>query len=140
MPVLLRWPALGKAMQSTGTQARCQPAIQITSGPLRTATLLAFAFTAALILISILYGPALHSPFVFDDNHLPFRVTSREEPLAVWLNGVRPVLMLTYWANYKLGGDDPVGYHAFNLLIHAANSLLTFLILFRLLTMAGWAG
>ena len=96
------------------------------------------ACAAALVIAASLYAPALHSPFIFDDNHLPFRVTARVESLRVWVAGVRPVLMLTYWVNYILAGDDPFGYHLVNVLIHAVNTGLTFLVLLRLLAMAGW--
>lgn len=93
---------------------------------------------AALALALVLYQPALHSPFIFDDNHLPYRTTSAVKPLTFWIAGVRPLLMATYWLNYRLGGDDTFGYHAFNLMIHAFNSGLVFLVLFRLLNLAGW--
>ncbi len=55
-----------------------------------------------------------------------------------WLTGVRPLLMFSYWVNYKLWGDEPLSYHLVNLLIHLINSGLVFLVLSRLLSMAGW--
>ena len=45
----------------------------------------------------------------------------------------RPVRTLTYAFNYWLGGLDPTGYHLFNLLLHALNSLLVYW-LFRAVT------
>lgn len=99
----------------------------------------AVAACAGLVAISIaLYSPALHSPFIFDDNHLPFRITERVESLRIWLAGVRPTLMFTYWVNFILSGDDPFGYHLVNVLIHAVNAGLTFLVLLRILAIAGW--
>ena len=50
----------------------------------------------------------------------------------VWISGVRPLLMFTYWANYQLS-HDPFGFHVVNVLIHIANSFLIFLIVRRLL-------
>ncbi len=40
----------------------------------------------------------------------------------------RPVTTLTYWLNYAVlgNGPHPAGYHAVNLLLHAANALLVF--------------
>src|SRR5690349_14905368 len=81
---------------------------QEASRPLSPAALFALAFISALIVITNLYGPAVHSPFVFDDTTLPFRTALREQPLSLWITGQRPVLMFTYWANYTLGGDNPV--------------------------------
>ncbi len=45
----------------------------------------------------------------------------------------RPVRTLTYALNYWAGGLDPAGYHLFNLLLHALNSILVYW-LFRAVT------
>ncbi len=45
----------------------------------------------------------------------------------------RPVRTLTYALNYWAGGLDPTGYHLFNLLLHALNSMLVYW-LFRAVT------
>ena len=45
----------------------------------------------------------------------------------------RPVRTLTYALNYWAGGLDPTGYHLFNLLLHALNSILVYW-LFRAVT------
>jgi protein O-mannosyl-transferase len=92
----------------------------------------------AVLLCYLLYAPAFHGPFVFDDASLPFNRTMRVEALPGWTSGVRPVLMASYWLNFRLGGDDPTSYHALNALIHAINTLLVFLVLRRLLLWAGW--
>jgi tetratricopeptide (TPR) repeat protein len=47
--------------------------------------------------------------------------------------------MFTYWLNYHLFVTDPFGYHVLNILIHAFNTALVFLILDKLLALAGWA-
>jgi Tfp pilus assembly protein PilF len=96
-------------------------------------------FGCALLLVWILYSPAIQAPFVFDDVGLPFHRTIREEPLSAWVTGVRPVLMASYWLNRTLWGDSPVSYHVVNLFIHALNTTLVFLVLRRLLTRAAWA-
>jgi protein O-mannosyl-transferase len=75
------------------------------------------------------YGPALNGPFIFDDRYLPFgNGTFPVDHFLAWLNGVRPVLMLSYWVNYRLSQFQPYSYHAFNVIFHAANSVLIFLI------------
>jgi tetratricopeptide (TPR) repeat protein len=92
---------------------------------------------SALIAAVILYQPALHGPFLFDDLALPFSLTLGDSPLSVWLSGVRPVLMFSYWLNYQVS-PSPFGYHVVNVMIHACNTALIFAILSRLLLLAGW--
>jgi protein O-mannosyl-transferase len=41
----------------------------------------------------------------------------------------RPIVILTYALNYALGGEDPAGYHLVNILLHAANAVLVWLLL-----------
>jgi len=43
-----------------------------------------------------------------------------------------PITALTYLLDFQLHGLDPAAYHLTNLLLHAANSLLLFWVLFRL--------
>jgi len=95
-------------------------------------------FLGAILVGSLLYSPALHGRFVFDDDTLPFRQGIRNGSLAAWVTGVRPVLMFTYWVNYNLSGENPYSYHFLNLFIHAANSFLVFLILIHVLALGGW--
>jgi Tfp pilus assembly protein PilF len=45
----------------------------------------------------------------------------------------RPLTVLSYALNYAAGGFDPLGYHLVNIVLHALNSLLVFLLLKRLL-------
>src|SRR5207244_12549912 len=96
------------------------------------------AMLGVAVVASILYAPAMHAPFFFDDAALPFRNGRQVEPLAAWVSGVRPFLMFTYWLNYILSGSDPYSYHALNLVIHAVNTGLVFQVLFQLLSLAGW--
>jgi hypothetical protein len=93
---------------------------------------------AALIVGASLYSSALHGRFIFDDDALPFRQGIRSASLRVWLAGVRPFLMFSYWLNYRISGSDPYSYHVFNLLIHAVNTGLVFVVLLRLLALAEW--
>ncbi len=99
------------------------------------AALLCFTIFAALVYI---YSPALGGSFVFDDLSLPFSQPARYAPLSAWMAGVRPVLMLSYWVNFRLWGTSPFSYHFVNLMIHAVNTGLVFLVLLRIVKMAGW--
>lgn len=92
----------------------------------------------ALVVGWILYSPAFDAPFVFDDSGLPFRRAISERPVSQWLSGVRPVLMFTYWVNRTFWGEAVESYRTLNLLIHSLNTGLIFLVLWRLLHLAGW--
>lgn len=94
---------------------------------------------AALIVALGLYSPALRGAFVFDDLSLPFALRTHDAALTVWLSGVRPVLMFSYWLNARIWGYGPLSFHAVNLVIHSLNTGMVFLVLHRLLTWAGWA-
>lgn len=83
------------------------------------------------------YAPAAHGPFVFDDDYLPFQLPGYDGTLMVWLRGVRPLLMFTYWLNFRAAGADTFSYHLMNVLFHIVASLLVWLILGRLLSKAG---
>jgi Flp pilus assembly protein TadD len=96
------------------------------------------AGVAALLIGFLLYSPALHAPFFFDDNALNFRLGERDEPITSALVSRRPILSTSYWFDYQWSGDDPSGYRDVNLVIHALNVGLVFLVLFRLLEFAGW--
>lgn len=86
-----------------------------------------------------IYGPALRGPFLFDDLALPFSSPLFPgQPLKTWIAGVRPLLMLSFWANYRISAEGTLSYHVFNVLLHCANAALLFLALRRL--MAAVAG
>jgi len=90
-----------------------------------------FVATAAVLACSAfaVYARALHGPFVFDDFSLPFYKPSfPTATLKAWIAGVRPLLMFSYWVNFKLSERDTYSYHVLNLLLHLANSAAVFLI------------
>ncbi len=47
------------------------------------------------------------------------------------LRQTRPLTFFTFWLNYRLGGENPVGYHALNLALHGAAALLLYACLRR---------
>jgi hypothetical protein len=69
------------------------------------------------------FGASLGSGFHFDDYAIfsdPV-LTSPGGWLHIWgLRQTRPLTYLTYWLNYRVGGTDPLGYHALNLILHLA--------------------
>ncbi|HEV2446017.1 MAG TPA: tetratricopeptide repeat protein [Candidatus Sulfopaludibacter sp.] len=94
------------------------------------------AAAGALVVLFIVYSPALHGVFLFDDTSMPY-MKNLAAPLFEWVRGLRPMLMATYWINARLSGDDPYTYHVVNVLIHCLAGCLVFLILRRLLEWGG---
>jgi tetratricopeptide (TPR) repeat protein len=96
---------------------------------------------AALVLVLIVYGPALHGPFVFDDRSAPWLSEEKaQQSLFQWIQGNRPFLMATFWVNFKTGGIDPFGYHLINVLLHYLTSVVVGLSVVKLVTFAGIRG
>lgn len=91
----------------------------------------------AVALAFEVYGPSLYGPFLFDDEYLSFNVRNFPvDSLRAWMAGVRPLLMFSYWVNYQISGFQTLSYHVFNVIFHAANSILVFFIAGKILEFA----
>lgn len=104
---------------------------------------------AAALLIGITlaaYVPALGAGFIWDDDDY----VVDNELLRSW-SGLRriwlepgatpqyyPLVHTTYWLEYRLWGLDPRGYHAVNILLHAAAAVLLWRVLRRLDLPGAW--
>jgi tetratricopeptide (TPR) repeat protein len=73
------------------------------------------------------FGGSLVAGFHLDD----YAILSA--PLLKSLRGPHPLTSVTFWLNYQAGGQEPLGYHAFNLLLHLGAVLLAYECLRRLL-------
>jgi protein O-mannosyl-transferase len=74
----------------------------------------------------------------FTGLHLAFMVPNFTDlPLSDWLRGVRPMLNLVYWANYKAAGLDPYWFHAINLLLHGLCGVLAYLVARKIFALNG---
>ena len=93
---------------------------------------------AAIVVVQgafAVYNPALRGPFLFDDFSLPFyNPLRRTEHFSAWVTTVRPLLMLSYWINYQLSGQQTLWYHIFNVSFHSVNAFLVWRIARNLLT------
>jgi hypothetical protein len=88
-----------------------------------------------LLATLLVFGMGLKSSFHFDDNSLftDAAVTSSSGWWEVWRPlRTRPLTYFTFWLNYQLGGQNPVGYHAVNLALHLLAVWLLYGILNRL--------
>jgi tetratricopeptide (TPR) repeat protein len=86
------------------------------------------------------YWNSLQSPFLFDDRgavqeNASIRQwsTALQPPADGSTTTGRPVVNLSFALNHALGGNAVWGYHALNLLIHAATALLLFGVMRRTL-------
>src|SRR6185295_20188532 len=94
-------------------------------------------------LTTICFIPALSGSFLnWDDNvnfldNLAYRGLGREQIhwafTSVLFGHYIPLTRLSWSLNYVTGGLDPWGYHLLNLLLHATNTILFYLVARRLL-------
>ena len=95
------------------------------------------AALATLAVLCLVYGPAMHTAFLFDDTTQQFATGSVTRPLSAWIGPVRPALMFSYWLNSRISMQDTSSYHLFNILIHELAGIFVFLVIRRLLEFAG---
>src|SRR5579883_91042 len=95
---------------------------------------------AAVCVTMQAYSPSWNGPFLFDDDYLPFNTPNFPTDIRFWISGVRPLLMLTYWINFRFSGLNTAAYHLVNFLIHSAAGVLAFFILRKILELAGVVG
>jgi tetratricopeptide (TPR) repeat protein len=86
-------------------------------------------FGAFLLIALLLYANTLRAEFLFDDYEYIV-----DNPLVQDLSNLhalsdpRQLGYLSFALNYAAGGDDPLGYHIVNVVIHAVNALLVLLL------------
>lgn len=110
----------------------------------RTRFWLAAAALASCVGLSIaLCGFVLGAPLVSDDWVL-LDAAAHKGAWGAWGGGghemlgfFRPLVTVSLWANWKLGGLNPVGYHLFNAAVHGLCAWLAFMVLAALLERAG---
>jgi len=101
---------------------------------------------AVLMLLTVTaYLPALTGKFVFDDYPLIagnpmikasdglYRFWFTTEALDYW-----PLTSSAWWLEWRLWGANPMGYHVVNVLLHAANAVLVWIVLKRLRIPGAW--
>ncbi len=108
------------------------------------------AFFCLAFLILFIYSNTFHASWQFDDKpnivnnvYLHLKELNQQSlfntlitnPAAPWKPGnklFRPIPSLTFGLNWYFGGDNVIGYHIVNLVIHILNALLLFLTILNL--------
>lgn len=98
-----------------------------------------------VILTFVVYFPALHSGFVFDDYNLitENRLIKASDGLhRFWFTteapDYYPLTWSLWWLEWRLWGGSAAGYHVVNVLFHAVNAVLVWLVLRRLKIPGAW--
>ena len=98
----------------------------------------ALSFIVISVVVTIAYAPGLSDPFLFDDYRHLSNSSSRSwgemitnaffvRPPADDFS-FRPIGHITYWLDYRWAGFESLRWHLWNVLVHAANSILVFVL------------
>ena len=92
-------------------------------------------FWSGLIVVlgGMAYANSFSGVFLFDDHVWILEDLSIRSLKRCMLYSSRPLVGLSLWLNYRLGGLNPADYHAFNVCVHLLNGLLLFGVLRRTL-------
>lgn len=101
---------------------------------------------AVLMIVTVVaYLPVLRAGFIWDDDdHLTANpaVAASNGLQMIWsslaVSRYYPLTLTTFWFERHLWGLNPMPYHLVNVLLHAANGVLVFLLLRRLRVPAAW--
>jgi tetratricopeptide (TPR) repeat protein len=95
-----------------------------------------FALPAFLLIAFVVFFPSLNGEFIMDDwgyiTQNP-HITDSLSPLHFWLSfksgpDFWPLSYTFYWIFFRLFGNNPLGYHIVNVVMHAMNAVLVMLV------------
>lgn len=93
------------------------------------------AITGVIVLIILLYSFTVDYPFLYDDDPVilnNYTIRSFDAGRVFLSNLPRPLLALTFAANYSISELNPESYRILNIIIHICNSVLVFFFIFSL--------
>jgi Tfp pilus assembly protein PilF len=103
-----------------------------------------YAVLIAVVTI-VVYIPAIRGGFVFDDQKLIVEndlIKTRDGLYRFWFTtqaaDYYPLTSSLWWLQWRLWGANPVGYHVVNVLLHAVNAILVWMILRGLKIPGAW--
>lgn len=107
----------------------------------------AIGYALALLVLTLLaYIPAMSADFIWDDDAYVTEnrhLRSLDGLVNIWTDTgatpqFYPVVHTSFWVEYQLWALWPTGYHVTNIVLHAAVSVLLFLVLRRLGVPGAW--
>lgn len=101
---------------------------------------------AIILLVLVVYLPVVHCGYVWDDDAYVTAnplLTDADGLKRIWLSfdspsQYFPLVYTAFRMEHALWGFNPLGYHLVNVLIHAMNALLVWLVLGRLRIRGAW--
>jgi len=105
----------------------------------------AWGCVVVVVLTMVTYWPALRGGFIWDDG-----VMITENPMVKAPDGLyrfwftaeaadyQPVTSSLWWLEWRLWGDHAAGYHVVNVLLHAIDAILVWVLLRRLKIPGAW--
>ena len=103
----------------------------------------------ALFLIGmtfVAYLPAMGGGFIWDDDAHVWANPHMFAPdglYRIWFTRESqqyyPLVYSSFWLEWRIWGDNPMGYHVVNVFLHSINAILVYLILARLKIRGAWA-
>ena len=99
-----------------------------------------------VMMVIVSYLPAVQSGYIWDDDDYVTQnktLRSTYGLYQIWFDvgstpQYYPLVHTTFWLEYRLWGLNASGYHVTNILLHAANALLLWLLLCRLSIRGAW--
>ncbi|MCU0783043.1 MAG: tetratricopeptide repeat protein [Verrucomicrobia bacterium] len=101
----------------------------------------ALGATLIVLVTFAVYWPALRGEFVWDDLVLVKKnplLTGEHSLSSIWFQGDFPLATVGFWIQHLLWGENPTGYHAVNIALHAVNALFVWRVLARLKVCGAW--
>lgn len=97
------------------------------------------------VLVLVAYIPAIRAGFIWDDDlfltHNPL-IQADDGLYRFWFTKEAPdyfpLVSTSLWLEWRVWGQNPVGYHVVNIVYHAVSSLLIWLLLLRLKIPGAW--
>ena len=97
-------------------------------------------------MVVVAFGPAFQGGFIWDDDDYITRnplLSASDGLWRIWLttdspSQYFPLVYTAFRIEHSIWGLDPLGYHAVNIFLHAANAILIWLLLARLRVPGAW--
>ena len=98
-----------------------------------------------MLVVAVVYLPAICGGFIWDDDRM---LTGNPAVKTVdglysiwfgnWAEDYVPLTLSSFWVEWHLWGDRPMGYHIVNVLLHAGNVVLLWRVLGKLEVPGSW--